>query len=216
MGLVLFFFVDAMGVPYTGYSRYLAFAMVALCGGVFAMTHRISDRHLLIAISTMLAALQALPVARALALDFRPDYERNSMEWNGGLIRLPIRSLANRLPSLPGGDQVRRIRVVSFGTDLTSLPVVYPDLAARYELIRGDQGNSDCRCVDNAEAVLAGFEWPAHYGDTPDARARFAAVSTACVRLIATTCVAHATEDGPSGAAVGALGVGRAGLVAPP
>jgi hypothetical protein len=209
LGLIAFLFVDAMGVPYTGYSRYLAFAIVALCGAVFATTHRISNRRVLMALSLVLVILQAVPVTRAMALDFRPDYERNSLEWNGSLIRLPIRALARRLPEVPGGTQAQRLRVITFGTDLTSLSVAYPDLAARYELVRGDHDNGECRCANSTEAVLASFEWPAHFGNTAEARTRFDAASNACVRQIEATCLAHVTENERGGAVVGVLGVGK-------
>jgi hypothetical protein len=209
LALVTFFFVDALGVPYTGYSRYLAFALVALSGAVFAALHRTTDRRLLIGVPLLMAALQAWPVARTFALDFRPDYERNSLEWKGGLIRLPIRSLVGKLPSL-GGDTPARIRVVAFATDLISLPVVYPDLAAQYELRPENYAASSeaCSCRDNDEAVLAAFEWPAHFDDTPEQRVAFHARSSSCVQQIEATCRAFEVERDRGGAAVGVIGAG--------
>ena len=209
LALVAFFFVDALGVPYTGYSRYLAFALVALSGAVFATTHRMADRRVLIAVPLVMAALQAWPVARSFALDFRPDYERNSLEWKGGLIRLPIRSLIGRLPAL-GGDTPTRIRVVAFATDLISLPVVYPDLATKYDLRAESYAASPeaCSCRDNAEAVLAAFEWPAHFDDTAEQHAAFQARSSSCVRQVEATCRAVDVERDRNGAAVGVIGAG--------
>ena len=209
LALVTFFFVDALGVPYTGYSRYLAFALVALSGAIFATTHRTTDRRVLIAIPLVIAGLQAWPTARTFALDFRPDYERNSLEWNGSLIRLPIRALIGKLPALPG-DTPARIRVVTFDTDLISLRVVYPDLATRYELQPEGYATSPeaCSCRDETEAVLAAFEWPAHFGDTPKQRAAFDLRASSCVRQIEATCRAFEVERHPRGAVVGVIGAG--------
>jgi hypothetical protein len=210
LGLTVFFFVDVLGIPWTGYSRYLAFALVALSGAAFATAYRLTDRRQLIAIAVSMAALQAWPVARAFALDFGPDYERNSLEWNGSLIRLPIRTLIERLPAVPGGGGPSSIRVVTFGTELTSLHVAYPDLANQYELRRGDAAASpsSCACRDRSEAVLAAFEWPAHFGDTAAARSAFEALAPACVKQAEATCGAVEVERDRRGAAVGVIGVG--------
>jgi hypothetical protein len=212
LGLTVFFFVDVLGIPWTGYSRYLAFSLVALAGAVFATAHGVKDRRVLIAIAATMAALQAVPVARILALDFRPDYERNSLEWNGSLIRLPIRALIDKLPRRRAAQagSPSRIRVITFGIELTSLQVAYPDLADRYELQRGDlnASPSDCACRDNTEAVLAAFEWPAHYGDTPQARSAFEQRGTSCVTQVEASCRAHEVERDRRGAAVGIIGVG--------
>lgn len=216
LAVALFFFLDVASLPYTGYSRFLAYSLVAACGAVFAWTYRVPDRgRALVLTCAALVLLQAAPAMRTFALDFQPDHERNSLEWNGAMIRLPIRALTSRLPAMEGGDQVRRIRVVTFGTSLDSLRVAYPDLATRYELVRGDD-TGDCQCRDNAEAVLAGFEWPANLGDTTANRDAFTSASTSCVRQIERTCVARATEHDRSGAAVGAVGVGRVLLLALP
>jgi hypothetical protein len=218
IGLVLFFFVDALGIPYTGYGRYQAFSLIALCGAVIATTHHGRDRRAPIAMAAIIAALQAVPVARAFALDFQPDYERNSLEWNGSLVRLPIRELATRIPDARDGGQISGIRIVSFGIELISVPVAYPDLAARYALTLEQQDASavDCRCRDSETAVLAAFEWPAHFGDTPAKRSTFEQVSAACVSQINTTCGSTILEQRRDGAIVGALGVGEAVLMALP
>jgi hypothetical protein len=209
LGLTVFFFVDVLGIPWTGYSRYLAFSLVALAGAVFATTYRMTDRRVLIAIAATMAALQAVPVTRALALDFRPDYERNSLEWNRSLVRLPIRTLLEKLPAFAGGTPAR-VRVITFGTELTSLQVAYPDLANRYELQRGDLNASptECACRDHAEAVLAAFEWPAHFGDTAEARSAFEQLGASCVQQVEATCRAHQVERDRRGAAVGVIGAG--------
>jgi hypothetical protein len=204
--LAVFFFVDALSIPYTGYGRFLAYSLLALCGALFAVAYRANRRHL-VAAAMAIAVLQVVPVSRTLALDFRPDYERNSLEWNRGPIRLPIRTLIERLPSAPGGAP-RAIRVVTSPTDLTSLHVAYPDLANQYELRRAEGSASECACRDNNEAVLGVFEWPAHLGDTNEARSLFEDFGAACVRQIEATCRAIELERDRRGAAVGAIGVG--------
>lgn len=217
--LALFFFVDAGSIPYTGYGRFLAYALIAVCGAVFTSACRSAERQqALVAVCAVIAVLQLPAVTRMVTLDLQPDYERNSLEWDRSLIRLPIRTLARQIASTPGGEQVRRIRVITFGTDLTSLRVAYPDLAARVDLQRDEQSASaaDCRCRDSSEAVIAGFEWPAHFGDTPAARAAFEHVSGSCVSQIETTCLSRTVERHRSGAIVGALGVGRILLLALP
>jgi hypothetical protein len=219
VALAVFFFGDVASIPYTGYGRFLAYPLVAVCGAVFAATYRWPERgRAIVALSASLALLQLGPVARMLALDFEPDYVRNSQEWKGALIRLPIRALAERIPETRDGGDVRRLRVVTFGIDLISLAVAYPDLASRYVLSGEAQSPAavDCRCRDRAEAVLAGFEWPTHFGDTPETRATYAHVSAACVEQINTTCASTILERHSSGAVVGALGVGRAVLLALP
>jgi hypothetical protein len=216
LAVALFFFADVASRPYTGYSRFLAYSLVAACGAVFGWAYRSGDRgRALMLASAALALVQAGPALRTFALDFQPDHERNSLEWNGAMIRLPIRALASRIVALEGGEQVQRIRVVTFGTSLDSLQVAYPDLAARYALVRGDD-TGGCECRDNAEAVLAAFEWPANLGDTAANRAAFTSASTSCVRQIERTCVARATAPDRSGAAVGVIGVGRVLLLALP
>jgi len=199
LALALFFFVDAVSMPWTGYGRFAAYSLLAICGAVFATTYRVRDRRVLIAVSAVILLLQLPLTARTLSFDFGPDFERNSLEWNGSLIRFPFRQLASTLP-----DNVRRLRVVAFATDLISLPVAYPDLAARYTI----ETSSDCACRTNDQAVIAGFEWPAHLGNTYEARQYFNRVSAACVSELEKTCARLQTVRGRSEAIVGAAGVG--------
>lgn len=189
-----------------------AYPLLAVCGLTFLTTDALERRRrsLLVALSVALIALLTPYTARILALDFRPDYERNSLEWSQSLVRLPIRSLANRLPELPGGAAVSKIRVVSFDLDLISLRVAYPDLAARFEL-QGDPqspAQPDCRCRAASEALLAGFEWPAHFTNTTAARARYQQQQSGCVAQARATCAGIALEQRPDGSIIGVLGVG--------
>ena len=209
LAIAVFFLADAQSVPYTGYGRFLAYSLLALCGGLFATTYRIANRRSLAAISAVIAALQAPPVARTFALDFRPDYERNSLEWAHTPIRAPIRTLIERMPSPPGGPPAT-IRLVSFGIDLTSLPVAYPDLADRFDLraVNAEASAAECACRDNTEAVLAVFEWPAHFAGTPEARSAFGQQSASCVERVQATCRVYEMERDGAGAAVGVIGAG--------
>ncbi len=219
LAVALFFFADTASIPYTGYGRFLAYSLIAVCGAVFASTYRSAERErALIVLCAVLAVLQLPAVTRIFTLDFQPDYERNSLEWDRSLIRLPVRTLAEKIGTTQGGEQVRRIRMISFGTPLISLRVAYPDLAERFDL-QGDEQSAaapDCRCRDNSEAVIAGFELPANFGDTPGARSAFTQVSVACVNQLETTCLSRTVETHRSGAIVGAMGIGRILLIAVP
>lgn len=206
-GIAIFFAADVASIPFTGHGRFLAHSLVALCGAVFVTTYWLwsVNRRVLIAVCAAIAVLQAAPAVRVFALDFAPDYERNSLEWDAGLVRFPIRSLIGRLP-----PSVSRIRVVDFGVDLISLKVAYPDLAKRYELLGESQplASPDCSCRSQPEATLAVFEWPAHFSDTADGRARFELPQAACLAQLRATCAVTATEPRADGAIVGAIGSG--------
>ena len=218
LGTAAFFLADAVSVPWTGYARFQIYSLLAICAAVFTLTYRRTfDRRTLIGCCAVIAALQLPGTLQVFALDLQPDHERNSLDWYRNLIRLPVRALASQISVMEGGARVRRIRVVTVGTDLTSLHVAYPDLASRFELV-GDQQQSaspDCRCRDDAEAVIAGFEWPANMGSTPEAWASFTSVSAACVSQIETTCLGRSMVRDRSGSAVGALGVGKVLLLSP-
>ena len=103
-----------------------------------------------------------------------------------------------------------RIRVIAFGTDLISLRVAYPDLARRYDL-QGETkspNDPDCMCRNATEAVIAGFEWPAHFRDAPDARVHLTQNQSACLAQVRASCGSIALEERRDGAIIGALGVG--------
>ena len=209
VAVALFFFVDAASIPYTGHGRFHAHSLIAVCGAVFAAVYayRGSPRTLMAACA-VLVVLQVPAVARTFLLDFRPDYERNAMEWRRSLIRLPIRTLAKKLETLPG-DALRRVRVVAFDTDLISLQVAYPDLASRYELAgHAITSPAECACRDSGEAVVAAFEWPAHFDDTADARSAFVEKAAPCVAEIERTCRAFDIVRAADGRPVGGAGVG--------
>jgi hypothetical protein len=219
LGTTAFFLADAVSVPWTGYARFQVDSLLAICAAVFALTYqRAFERRTLIVWCGIIAALQLPATLRVFALDLQPDHERNSLEWNRGLIRLPIRALASRIAATEGAARVRSIRVITFGTDLTSLKVAYPDLARRYQLIGDQQPSStpDCRCKDDTEAVIAGFEWPANLGNTPAAWASFTSIAAACVNQIETTCHDRSLVRDRAGSVVGALGIGKTLLLSLP
>lgn len=212
MALVIFFAADVASIPYTGYGRFLAYPLLAVCGSLFVITNWLPDQRKmpLIAATLSIAVLQLGATAAVLALDFQPDYERNSLEWSQGLIRFPIRSLARQIPNLPNGVNISKLRVITFGIDPISLRVAYPDLATKYEL-QGDMqsaGAPDCACRSGAEAVIAGFEWPAHFSETPEGRSRYEQQQSQCVAQVQATCAGVALEQRRDGAVVGALGAG--------
>jgi hypothetical protein len=208
IALVIFFAADVASISFTGYGRFLAYPLLALCGSLFVMTHSVPDRHrtVLMVATLSMAAAQLPATASVLALDFLPDFERNSLEWHRSLVRLPIRSLARRIPDQPNGAAVSKLRVVTFEIDPISLRVAYPDIARQYEL--GAPAVPDCACRLATEAVVAGFEWPAHFDNTSAARARYEQQQSTCVAQVRSTCASVALEQHRDGAVVGVLGVG--------
>ena len=65
LAVALFFFADTASIPYTGYGRFLAYSLIAVCGAVFASTYRSAERErALIVLCAVLAVLQ-LPAVDA-------------------------------------------------------------------------------------------------------------------------------------------------------
>ena len=212
IALIVFFLADAASIPFTGYGRFLAYPLLALCGIALMTAHTLAPhrRALLIAVTLAIAALQSFTTASIMALDFLPDYERNSLEWPQALVRFPIRSLSQRIPELASDRTVTKVRVIVFEMDLISLRVAYPDLARQYDLQGEVQPPAapDCTCRSGDEAVIAGFEWPAHFAATPSGRHRLEQEQSKCMTQIRATCSQVALEQRPDGAVIGALGVG--------
>ena len=212
LALAIFFAADAASIPYTGYGRFLAYSLLALCGVVFATTQWLERgrRSTIVTMTLLIAALQAGPTLSILALDFQGDYQRNSLEWPQSLVRYPIRSLSQRLAEIPGGDMVSKLRVAAINTDLISLRVAYPDLAERYDIKGENWSPADpaCACQNQGEAVIAVFEWPAHFADATGATETFTQIQTPCLTQLRATCASVALEKHPDGAIIGALGAG--------
>ena len=81
IGAAMFFLADAISVPWTGYSRFLVYSLLAICGAVFATLHRRQlTRRSLMLICAAIVVLQLPAMFRVFALDFRPDHERNGVE----------------------------------------------------------------------------------------------------------------------------------------
>lgn len=211
VALILFFYIDTASLQYTGYGRFLAYPLLALAGILFIAADRlaVANRRALVVIAAAIFALQLAPTVRMLALDLRPDYGRNAVEWSRSLIRLPIRALARQMPLQPTGSDIRRIRIIAFAIDLISTRVAYPDLADRYEMVLEDQiaASPDCRCRDRAEAVLAGFELAANF-DRKRPAGGLADGEAACVQQARATCLATVIERHDDGRIVGVLGTG--------
>ncbi len=213
IGLLTFFYIDEQGVPYTGYGRYLMFPYVLVASTVALAAWQLFDRghtRLVTAMAAFVLLCQAQPLARALSLDLAPDYARNSLEWHRCLIRLPFRQLAERIPSLSGGDGVSSVRLVTIALDAQITRVAYPDVARRYPITARDQRPEevDCRCAENAEAVVAGFEYLANFDARAQADPIIAAAERTCVSQLESTCKTAIFERDPAGAIVGGLGVG--------
>jgi hypothetical protein len=210
--LVVFFYIDLLGVPVTGYGRYLMFPYALGAAAALLAARRFVERgstRIVVGAAVFVLACQTLPLARTLALDFLPDYARNSLEWHRGLIRLPFRQLVRQIPVQPGGDAVTRIRLVTIALDAQSTRVAYPDVARRYAIVAAEAPrDTDCRCVDLDEAVIAGFEYRTNFdGGTPGDPA-VASAEHACVAEIEASCRHVVFERDRSGTVVGALGVG--------
>ncbi len=215
LGLLAFFFSDAMSIPYTAYSRYMLFPLFTAGSMLFIAGHRLARSGrmgALVGVAALILALQAAPLASALALDMRPDYARNSREWPHVPVYLPIRALVGQIQELPQGDAVRRAKIVTFGFDATLAPNVYPDLNRRYAL-KADQQSTDrvdCRCLAADEAVLGGFEartlLALANGEVADPRVL--AAERTCVAQLTATCATTRAVHHDDGTTVGVLGVG--------
>jgi hypothetical protein len=211
--LIVFFYVDELGIPYTGYGRYLMFPYVLLGVAALLAVRRLLDRGrraIVVAAALFVAACQAQPLAHTLALDFGPDYARNSLEWHRCLIRLPFRELVSRIPRDTDGATVQRIRLASlvFDTQITS--VAYPDLERRYRITGVEQSPSqlDCRCHDPAEAVFAGFEYRTNFERGLPSDPAVVEAQHACEQQVVSTCKQVLFERDPAGVTIAALGVG--------
>jgi hypothetical protein len=215
LGLVSFFFSDAMSIPYTAYSRYMLFPLFAAGSTLLLAGHRLARAHrtgALVAMAFAILALQAVPLASALALDLRPDYARNSREWPHIPVYLPIRALVGQIQDVAPGVAVRRVKIVTFGFDATLAPNVYPDLNRRYALAGEQQltDRVDCRCLTPDEAVLGGFEARtllAIANGNPGDPTILAAERT-CVAQLQSTCRTTRTARHDDGTLVGVLGLG--------
>jgi hypothetical protein len=215
LGLVAFFYSDEMSIPFTAYSRYLLFPLFVFGATLLVAGDRLrraGRMKTLVTASVLIVAFQAFPLASALALDFRPDYARNSREWPHVPVYLPIRALVSQIADLPGGAAVRRIKIVTYGFDATLAPHVYPDLNRRYALRAEQQmvDAPDCACRAADEGVLGGFEartlLALANGNQGDFRV-FAAEQS-CVAQLETTCASTRTVRHDDGTVVGVLGVG--------
>jgi hypothetical protein len=209
--LIMFFYVDVQGIPYTGYGRYLMFPYFALAAAVLvgsAALGRRSDAVLWIAAAFVLVC-QAMPLAQTLSLDWSPDYTRNSLEWHRCLIRLPFRELAAQIDDNDSGRHVTDIRLVTITLDTQITPVAYPGVAGRYAIRPAVEvpESTDCRCLSPAEAVIAAFEYRANFDAEILNDPRVAAAEAACVAQLENTCERVVFERAADGTIVAGLGL---------
>jgi hypothetical protein len=212
-GIVAFFFTDDMSIPFTAYSRYMLYPLFLAGGIVILAAHRLlAPRGTGVLTMTALAVvvLQAFPLASTLALDWRPDFARNSREWNHIPVYLPIRHLAGQIPAT---SDVTSIKIVTYGFDATMAPNMYPTLNRRYRLVpeQQDVNRVDCRCGVPGQAVLLGIEWPTLmatlHGEGTDPAVALA--NDRCAAQIRETCAVTVAARHDTGAEVGLLGYAR-------
>jgi hypothetical protein len=211
--LLVFFFADEMSVPFTAYSRYMLLPLFTGGSILLIAGHRLARdgrRRVLVALAAAIAVLHAAPLGAAIALDFRPEYARNSREWYGVPVYYPVRVLTDRMAADPAAGSVTRVKLISFGIDPGIAPVAYPDVNHRYAL-RGELQHPDgvnCRCTDSTEAVLAGFVVPAMLTKDLVRDPQSVAAEVSCLAQIRETCRNVLIEAHDTGAVAGALGTG--------
>ena len=213
VAMVFFFYVDLMGVPYTGYGRYLMFPYVLVASTAALAAQQLLDRghgRLVITMAVFAFICQAQPLARTLVLDSSPDYARNSLEWHRCLIRFPFRQLARQIAAQNGGEAVTGIRLVTIALDAQITRVAYPDVARRYTITMSDQQPHEvnCRCALEAEAVIAGFEHRANFDAGSPGDPAVVAAERTCTSHLESTCRTVVFERDPAGVVVGGLGIG--------
>jgi hypothetical protein len=213
IGLVVVFYVEVQGVPYTGYGRYLMFPYVAFAAALILFVERLIERghaRLTAVLVVLILACQARPLTATLALDFSPDYERNSLEWHRCLIRFPFRKLAREVATSPDGASIKRLRLVTIALDAQITRVAYPDVARRYAIVPTDlqPEQVDCHCRDATEAVIAGFEYRANFDAAIPNDPSVTAAEHVCIQQLQATCQRVSVEQTAVGTMAGALGVG--------
>jgi hypothetical protein len=208
--LILFNFADELAVPFTAYTRYMMYPLVLmgllLLPAATVMIRR-SGPWPVVLTAIVIGALQAAPLARTLALDFRPDFARSSLEWDRIPIFMPVRELLERMAQRPDAGQVKSVRLLGPAVDPLVAPIAYPDLNRRWTIHPEEMKSLEhCACQSSTEAVLLGFELNNGVAlGFPENRAVVAATDL-CVARIRMTCqVIEARHD--TGALVGVLGI---------
>jgi hypothetical protein len=193
---VVFFYVDRISIPWTGYPRFHMFAL-ALFGGAAWMTARPSR------IAVALIALAQLPtLVPTVALAFHPDPGRNFFEHHDAPVYFPIKSLvleAKRDGVLANGAHVvlHPLEPEVYGP----LEDVYPTL--HYYWI----GNiRDCRCGPGHENLLVRLVAPARLR-AKDADRPISDEDARCIADVKAT-YAHVYQRDLDGRPTGVLGVG--------
>jgi hypothetical protein len=212
-GLILFNFSDELAVPFNAYTRYMMYPLVLLglllVPAAIILVQRRGPRSVVFA-ALIIVALQAIPLVRTLALDLRPDFARNSLEWGGVPVFFPVRDLMGQMEGRPDAAAVRSVRLVGVGADPIVAPVAYPDLNRRWPIHPETlSSHIDCGCHSSTEVVLVGIEFRIAVAlEAPLNRSVYDATQL-CVSQVRATCsVIEARHD--TGDLVGILGIPRA------
>jgi hypothetical protein len=210
--LLLFNFADELGVPFTAYTRYMMYPLVLM--GLLLVPVAIGllergRRWSVVLLAIAILFLQAPPLVRTLALDFQPDFARNSLEWPQCPVFFPVRELLGRMQAGPDAAAVRSVRLLGLTVDPVVAPIAYPDLNRRWP-IRPETLTShiDCGCRSYSEAVLVGVELRSGVAlEFPPNQAAIEATRL-CVAQVRMTCsVIEAHHE--NGELVGILGIPR-------
>lgn len=212
LGLLAYFFVfvDAVSEHYIGYSRFMLYPLFLAALLTVPWALRLANGVPAAIAGIVILALQIVPLGRALALDLRPDYARNSVEWIRIPIFYPVRTLLEQMERRPGAEAVQAIRVVTPGVDPIVAAVVYPDFRRRFS-IRPESWTTvsgSCECSAGL-AAFVGFQFRTGMAlDEPD-DGSMRTVTTMCVQQLHSTCseVLEARHD--TGDLVGVLGIPR-------
>ncbi len=203
--LLGFFFVDQISSEYVAYSRFMLYPLFLL--GLLILPLGIRLAATAGAVAAVILALQVVPLGRALALDRRPPYARNSREWVRVPIFYPIRNLLERVAAAKDGPEIHSVRLLTPGVDMISAPVAYPDLNRRFAF-RQDTVDHGCNCAP-AEAVFYGVEYRGGMALGVPADQSIPGITDMCLKQMHVTCgtVLEAFHD--TGDLVGAAGIPR-------
>jgi hypothetical protein len=212
VALIVFFFIDDISSQYIAYSRFMLYPLFLTGLLLVPLAARLAARAMVtfgIVVAVMLA-LQLAPLGRALALDRRPPYARNSAEWVRIPTFYPIRALLEQVARTPNAGAVRSVRLAAPGVDMISAPVAYPDLNRRFAMRQAamDSNGPTCRCAPG-EAVFYGIEYRTGMALEAPADGSIPATTKMCLQEMHVTCARVLQAFHDTGDLVGAVGVPR-------
>lgn len=210
-GLLVFNFSEDLTLPWIAYSRYMLYPIFLaglLLVPLATILERAGQRRVILAGSLIMFACHALPTAGLIALDLRPDYARNSLEWAHIPMFYPVRALAQQMLARPDARGVRDLRVLTVGVDPIVAPVAYPDLNRRMaihpELMHSAE---QCACRNEHEATFIGLQYRTGLALDEAEDQSLPLLTQACVAQLRTTCATVLEAFHDTGAPVGLLGV---------